>query len=280
MTTRTKTQRTNVVLYLDPQLVDQVDTGPDDGFEIEDPGTMNIEDTTLYCASSASADSRWWSAFRFHKGPFPALGASILYAYLEICALTSYRNMNADVYAEDAAAPATLSANDHDITNRVRTTASVPWVEDNMQYAWVNSPPLVSVIQELVNSYSVTAIAIILTVGLGWVYLAYTASDASGRMLVIWAKQWLVRVQPEVEGVVAQEAAGVDTGRELFPGATLHRRQVLPADLRLPLGPLGQSRKTSLPQYVYCLLYVPVRFLKRLLAFQHSRAGALAKLLH
>ena len=46
----------------------------------------------------------------------------------------------------------------------------------------------------------------------------------------------LVGVQPEVDGVVAQEPPGVDAARQLLLVAALHRREVLAADLGLALG--------------------------------------------
>jgi len=147
----------------DPESTDQVDTGSDDGTEYDpDIGTMDLGATTPTLKSNSTPIFRVWGAFRFNNGPFPARYDTILAAYISFyCVSTSFDDPTMDIYAEDAASPATLTTDAFNLSGRTRTTASVPWVTTGVLTGWVNSPSLVTVIQELVNDYTPTAIMLI-----------------------------------------------------------------------------------------------------------------------
>lgn len=139
----------------------QVGQGSDDGYENENSGSVVITASTLWLASSTNASARIWGVCRF-CGSLPPKGATISVAYTSVYgAHATYNNANVDIYAEDGAGPTTLTTATGDITDRTRTTASTAWAADSVGTGWVQSPSLVSVIQELVNDYAVTAIALI-----------------------------------------------------------------------------------------------------------------------
>lgn len=142
---------------------DQVDTGSDDGFQNEANGLMNPASVYIQIDSFNLPEYRKWGALRFHNGPFPSQGAIITVAYLTVFIHSlDTDDANVDIYAHDAASPVTLTTTAFDITNRPRTDAGVPWVEDGLGTNWHQSPSLVNIVQELVNSYSPTALMLIL----------------------------------------------------------------------------------------------------------------------
>lgn len=146
----------------DPSSDDQVDTGSDDGWQVEGTGLMEIDTYMWDVVSAIFPNSREWGATRFHNGAFPAQGDTVDVAYVEIHVYGEFMDdINCDLHAQDAASPATLVEVNFNITNRPRTAASIPWVQDGLGVGWHQSASLVSVIQEIVTDYAVTAIVII-----------------------------------------------------------------------------------------------------------------------
>lgn len=140
----------------------QVDTGSDDGYEDEGTAAVHLTASIVYSVSHADAASRKWVASRFHGPSLPPNGATISVAYATINVdNASYDDINVDIYAEDGAGPTTLTTATGDITDRTLTTASAPWVADDVGGGWVQSPSLVDVIQELASDYTATAIVLI-----------------------------------------------------------------------------------------------------------------------
>lgn len=151
---------------LDPDSDDQVDASLDDAYQGEYSGTVYVDFTYAHVSSGTSTSGRRWGGLRFHNGPFPAKGSTILAAYLTPYIFDAANDdANFNIYAEDGAAPGTFTTDAFDITDRTRTAASVPWIADAIAaggVGWFNSPSIVDVIQELVTDYDCTAIVLIL----------------------------------------------------------------------------------------------------------------------
>ena len=143
-----------------PTLDLQVDASADDAYEQESDGVTNTTLDRLRVISGTSA--RYWGGLRFH-GALPAVGSTITVAYIEVYLYsTSYDDANFDIHAEPLAAPPAFTTGTNNITARTRTTASASWVGDTLGTGWKTSPSIVSVIQELVDSLTPTAIILIL----------------------------------------------------------------------------------------------------------------------
>jgi len=146
---------------------DQIDASSDDAYEDESTGTIYLVADVVGVQSSANPASRVWGGLRWNNGPFPTQGSTILAAYFTVYA---YENMaddaNFNIYAEKAASPATFTTDDDNITDREPdfTDASVAWVANGLapSPAWVQSPSIVDVIQELVDAVTPTTITLIL----------------------------------------------------------------------------------------------------------------------
>jgi len=140
----------------------QVDQSSDDGDQLETGGFMGIDGGDFRVRSTNVAANRSWGAVRFHNGPFPVQGSIITAAYLTIWAEDNLLDdLNCDIHAQKEANPLTLSVVNFDITNRPRTIASSAWVEDDLGPGWVQSPPLVGVIQEVVDICNPTSFVLI-----------------------------------------------------------------------------------------------------------------------
>jgi hypothetical protein len=122
-----------------------------------------------YVMVTANGDypaGRRWGGLCFDNGPFPPKGATITAAYIS-CYLfdTGGDDAYMDIYADDQASAPGFTNDDYNITARILTTASVPWVANGIAaggVGWFNSPSIVTVIQELVTDYDVTSIALVL----------------------------------------------------------------------------------------------------------------------
>lgn len=90
--------------------------------------------------------------FRFASVTIP-VGSTITSAYVRFYSDSVNINVYLRVKADDQADPAAPS-NQADHAGRARTTnSSVQWHPTHTAWAWVNSPSIVTVIQELVDSY-------------------------------------------------------------------------------------------------------------------------------
>ena len=141
---------------------DKVDASSDDADERESDGAVNITFSLIRTHAHTEETYRYWGAHRFHNGAFPANGSTILEAQLVVCADTN-DDANLDIYAEDAAGAPTFTTGNSDISDRTRTTASVSWVENSLGIGyWAAAPSLNTILQELVDDYTLTASALIL----------------------------------------------------------------------------------------------------------------------
>jgi len=126
----------------------QVSASADDAFE-NSGGNMLV---TLTQGNVDAIDK--FFGFRFQGVTIPA-GATIDAAYLEVYLYhTNLDEPNHTIYAEDGASPAAFSSSSFDISGRTGTTASVTWSNADIgSTGFVQTPSLVSVIQELVDTY-------------------------------------------------------------------------------------------------------------------------------
>lgn len=142
---------------------DQTDAALDDAYEKEDTGFVSTGGTVIRAEANPVAGSRYWGGARFHNGPFPPQGSTIDVAYLEVQVYSVVGDdANLDIHAQDVASPVAFAAGAFNISARARTAASVAWVDNAIGTGWKQSPSIVSVIQELVDSFTLTAIVLIL----------------------------------------------------------------------------------------------------------------------
>lgn len=100
--------------------------------------------------SNSAPASRYNCGMRFTNVTIPQ-GATITAAYLTVrCTADTDDDANLDIHAEavDNAVDFAMNA---DVTSRARSAASAAWVQDALGVADVNTPPIASVIQEIVN---------------------------------------------------------------------------------------------------------------------------------
>lgn len=141
----------------------QIDASTDDTYEAESGGSSGGTDAHILVDSWTSIFGRYWGGIRFHSASLPPSGATITAAYIELYIYsTSWEDANFDIYNEVGAAPVTFSTGTYPVTSRTRGAVSVAWVADSLGTGWKTSPSIVTVIQEIVDSYSPTAIVFIL----------------------------------------------------------------------------------------------------------------------
>ena len=150
-------------IILDPTIDEQVDASADDAYETESSGAVDRTFGGVYYRSNASSTLRYWGADRWALGDNIPQGSNITMAYMRSYFYFS-DEMNGNFHFEKAASPASFTTDAYNITSRSRTTASVSWIEDDVAGSgegWFNTPSLVAPLQEVVNAYESSAIAII-----------------------------------------------------------------------------------------------------------------------
>jgi hypothetical protein len=159
-----------------------VSANTDDAMERESSGVVWTDDFYIYVQSDTDQSTRYWVGLRFTGGPFPNRGDTIDTAYLRINVTDEIDgdNANLDIYAQDRANPTTFTTDAYNITrSRPRTSSYTEWVSDSLGTGWVQSPSIVDVIQELVNSYDITSVVLTLSPN----------TDAT-KLLTLWAHDW------------------------------------------------------------------------------------------
>lgn len=149
-------------------VTDQVAEDLGDVSENESTGTVTDADT-LTARDGFVAALRDWPAFRWHSptGSWPPNGVEITVAYMEAYFYSGASDdPHCHIYAEDAATPPALTTDANDVSDRTPTTAKVDWNATGVGTGFVQTPSLVSVIQELVNSYTIGAVLFIWKSGL------------------------------------------------------------------------------------------------------------------
>lgn len=127
----------------------QVGAGADDAHEQQDDSSFSSSDVSA--KSSSSTGTPWISGFRFTGVTVPS-SAQITTAILQLRARSaSFDDANFDIHAEDVDNAVNFSSN-ADVWNRVRTSASVAWIEDGvLSNTHDSSPDIAAVIQEIIG---------------------------------------------------------------------------------------------------------------------------------
>lgn len=127
-----------------------VAAGADDAHETDFGAGFSSSLNEVFASSNTGSTSRYNGGFRFTNVTIPQ-GETITAAYLTVQPIsTSADDANVDILAEDVDNAVDFSTN-ADVTSRVRTTASVAWVQDSLGAADVNSPEIKTVIQEVID---------------------------------------------------------------------------------------------------------------------------------
>lgn len=133
----------------------QVSASSDDAIEAGG-GSPSITGTQMYFGATPSGTMR--GGARFTGITIPS-GATIDVAYISAYIYsTSNDDINCTIYAEDTASPGTFTTTNGDVDGRTLTTAGVTWTASDVlgggAAAWKDSPSIVSVIEELMASYT------------------------------------------------------------------------------------------------------------------------------
>jgi hypothetical protein len=140
----------------------QIAASADDAFELESDGSMDINNTEVVMQACLYDTGRFWGGLRWASGFLPLQHSTIIVAYVEFYNIDDdYDDANGKLYFEKLASPAQFTINAHDITNRPLTTEYASWVQATGE-GWVQTPSLVTPLQEVIDSYSPTALALIL----------------------------------------------------------------------------------------------------------------------
>jgi type IV pilus assembly protein PilY1 len=96
-----------------------------------------------------------WNGWRFTGVTIPN-GATIDVAYLTLYAPSStLDDPDWTIYAHDNATPGAFTTDANNLSGRTRTTAAVDWASADLGApGWFNTSSIVSIIQELMGSYS------------------------------------------------------------------------------------------------------------------------------
>jgi hypothetical protein len=153
------------VLLKNVTIDEEVGASTDDAHENENGGGMDLTSEYVLNASGVNAWDRRWGGYRFELGSSIPQGSTISAAYWEAYVPYggSYDDANFNIHFEKAVAPATFSSSNYDISGRTRTTNSVAWVQDDVgSGAYRGSAySLVTPLQEVIDAYTASAIAVI-----------------------------------------------------------------------------------------------------------------------
>jgi len=151
-------------IEIDPTLDLQVGANLDDVHEKESDGAISDAITVKYIGSTISS-ARYWGADRWVSGSLPALGDTITVAYAELYFYTSgFDDVNGNWHFQKAASPAQFVVANFNVTSRTRTIASTSWIADGVAAGGAGfypTPSLVTPLQEVIDNYSPTALALI-----------------------------------------------------------------------------------------------------------------------
>jgi len=133
----------------------------DDAYEENQSGTMFCGGSEILMRSGLGANADW-AGFRFPSGSLPPLGSTITSCYLKFYVKnTASDDINGNFHFQKVASPAAFTSTDFDITDRTRTTNSISWIEDSLGVGWAQTASLVTALQEVIDSYSPTALVVI-----------------------------------------------------------------------------------------------------------------------
>ena len=145
-----------------PSINLQVASSLDDSHEKASDGSVSPTSTAVIHRSNSSALYRYTGAHRWASTHLPPRYSIITSAYVQLnVPNTAVDWVNVNLHFEKAASPAQFSANKYDISGRSLTAASVSWIVDGIGDGWQSTPSLVSILQEIVDNYSPTALVLI-----------------------------------------------------------------------------------------------------------------------
>lgn len=129
----------------------QVSAGADDAHERQDNTDFSSTETIgLWMSAAIGAKWRWKSGMRFQNVTIPP-GSDIDVAYISVkCTTTYVDDPNVDIHCEDVDNSANFTST-ADVQNRTLTSASTRWDATGIGTGWVNSPSIVSAVQEVVD---------------------------------------------------------------------------------------------------------------------------------
>ncbi len=128
----------------------QVNAAVDDAYEADDNTGFDRTSTIVRIDANPTAASRFNGGMRFTSVALPK-EANIDTATVQVFVLSlATDDPHLDISAEDVDSPGDFTS-PADVTDRVRTTASVSWVATGVDIQWETSPEIKTVIQEIVD---------------------------------------------------------------------------------------------------------------------------------
>ena len=137
-------------LVFDPTIDSQVASGDADAHETDGGTNFSATANPVVLHANATSTSRFNGGFYYPSITIPQ-GSTIDVAYITVePANSSVDDPNVDISLEDVD-DAVDFATDADVTSRTRTTASVQWTASGIGTSPVNSPSIVSPVQEVID---------------------------------------------------------------------------------------------------------------------------------
>jgi hypothetical protein len=143
-------------IYIDPTIDDQVAASADDAAQTAVGQAATITVGTTYVRSA-----NLYAGFRLLDVDIDT-GSNIDVCYGSINTV-QIDDPGLDIYFEDGASPSAFVVATNDISDRTLTTASVNWTATDIgTFQFVNTPSLVTPLQEVVDSHTTTAAVVIM----------------------------------------------------------------------------------------------------------------------
>lgn len=147
-------------ITIDPTIIDiDVDTSSNDGYEREDTGEVDNNQDILDIRSATTAIRRFgciiWDVAITQ-------GWTINTAYATVNSTSAGNDCNFAMHFEDSSNPSTIEEIANNITDRTLTSNSSDWIELNIGEGLVNTPSLVTPLQEIADSYNTSSVALLI----------------------------------------------------------------------------------------------------------------------
>ena len=145
----------------------QVSASADDAHERQDNTDFTSTETIgLWMSSAVGSKWRYKAGMRFQNVTIPP-GSDIDVAYISVKCTTNYvDDPNVDIHCEDVDNSANFTST-ADVQNRTLTSASTRWDTTGIGTGWVNSPSIVSAVQEVVDRASWSSGNALTVIGVG-----------------------------------------------------------------------------------------------------------------
>jgi len=135
--------------------------GTDDGYQCEGTGVMNNDSNLLKARSNSATNNRYWILMRWEVDIDQSSTIDVAY-FNSFFYMGDADSPNCEMHFEYNATPATTTTDANDITDRTITGASTPWVDTGLSVDWQESPSIVDPLQEVIDDFTVDAVALIL----------------------------------------------------------------------------------------------------------------------